>query len=38
MRIVKKWYEKYPEIKVDEITAATAWDLDFKRIKARIIK
>ena len=33
MRIVKKWYEKYPEIKVDEVNAATAWELDFKRIK-----
>ena len=31
MRMVKKWYEKYPEIEVEEVTAATAWDLDFKR-------
>ena len=31
MRIVKKWYEKYPEIKVDEVNAATAWDLDFEK-------
>lgn len=33
MRIVKKWYEKCLDIEVDEINAATAWDLDFKRMK-----
>lgn len=33
MRTVKKWYEKYPEIDIEEVTAATAWDLDFKRMK-----
>ena len=33
MKIVKKWYEKCLDMEVDEVNAATAWDLDFKRMK-----
>ncbi len=29
MRIVKKWYEKCLDVEVDEVNAATAWELDF---------
>ena len=33
MKVAMKWFKKYFEIKVDEVNAATAWDLDFKRMK-----
>lgn len=33
MKAVKKWYEKCLDIEVNEANAATAWDLDFKRMK-----
>lgn len=33
MKIVKKWHEKCLDVEVDVVNAATAWDLDFKRMK-----